>query len=79
MTRTSNGLYEGAPQQVSSYNLDGENVDYDLSCVFGAPFAGKRLEGTSTTGEAMCGPRVCIRGGGGGSGQERAQGGECLV
>lgn len=53
ITRTPNGLYDGSPQQIFSYNIDGEKVYYDLSSVFGAPFAGKRLEVTSTTGESI--------------------------
>lgn len=44
------GLYNGEPQQVFSYNLDGDVVYYDLSSVFGAPFAGNRIEVTSTNG-----------------------------
>jgi hypothetical protein len=41
---------------VFSYNLEGKTVWYDLSSVFGAPFAGNRLEVTSTTGESIVWP-----------------------
>ena len=44
VTKTADGLYSGAPQQVFAYNLDGATVWYDLSTVFGDPFAGYRLE-----------------------------------
>jgi hypothetical protein len=44
ITKTGDGLYTGAPQQVWAYNLDGASVWYDLSTVFGDPFAGSRLE-----------------------------------
>jgi hypothetical protein len=53
ITTTPNGLYTGDPQQVFSYNLDGDNVWYDLSTVFGAPFQGDRVEVTSNTGKAI--------------------------
>ncbi|OAL02196.1 hypothetical protein IQ06DRAFT_346787 [Phaeosphaeriaceae sp. SRC1lsM3a] len=50
ITRGPNGLYNGEPQQVFSYNLADGKVWYDLSDVFGAPFKGNRIEVTSTTG-----------------------------
>ncbi|KAH7412251.1 hypothetical protein DE146DRAFT_274189 [Phaeosphaeria sp. MPI-PUGE-AT-0046c] len=50
ITRGPNGLYNGEPQQVFSYNLADGQVWYDLSSVFGAPFKGSRIEVTSTTG-----------------------------
>jgi hypothetical protein len=56
MTRGPDGLLNGAPQQVFSYNLEGEQVWYDLSSVFGAPFAGRRLEVTSDTGRPIVWP-----------------------
>jgi hypothetical protein len=56
LTKGPNGLYNGEPQQVFSYNLDGSKVYYDLSSVFGAPFAGHRLEVTSTSGKSIIWP-----------------------
>ncbi|KAH7082663.1 hypothetical protein BKA63DRAFT_136149 [Paraphoma chrysanthemicola] len=56
MTKGPDGLYNGEPQQVFSYNLDGEQVWYDLSSVFGAPFAGQRVEVTSNTGGPIVWP-----------------------
>jgi hypothetical protein len=56
LTNGPDGLYNGEAQQVFSYNLDGEQVWYDLSSVFGAPFAGHRLEVTSTTGNSIVWP-----------------------
>ena len=35
-----NGLYDSAPLTVFAYNLNGDNVWYDLSDVFGDPFKG---------------------------------------
>jgi hypothetical protein len=51
MTRGSEGLFNGEPQQVFSYNLDGDKVWYDL-----APFAGYRVEVTSDTGGPIVWP-----------------------
>ncbi|KAF2027329.1 hypothetical protein EK21DRAFT_91623 [Setomelanomma holmii] len=56
ITEGPEGLYNGEPQQVFSYNLDGDKVWYDLSSVFGAPFAGLRVEVTSTSGEPIVWP-----------------------
>jgi hypothetical protein len=50
ITRGPDGLYNGEPQQVFSYNLADRQVWYDLSSVFGAPFKGNRIEVTSNTG-----------------------------
>ena len=47
ITRDPNGLYDGAPQTIFAYNLDGGNVWYDLSDVFGDAFSGQRLLETS--------------------------------
>jgi hypothetical protein len=41
---------------VFSYNIDGNQIYYDLSSVFGAPFAGNRVEVTSTTGTPIVWP-----------------------
>jgi len=43
ITKTSDGLYTGAPTQIFSYSLDGDKVWYDLSTVFGEPFKGQRV------------------------------------
>lgn len=56
MTRGPDGLFNGEPQQVFSYNLEGEQVWYDLSSVFGAPFVGYRAEVTSDTGGPIVWP-----------------------
>jgi hypothetical protein len=56
LTKGPNGLYNGEPQQVFSYNIDGLQVYYDLSSVFGAPFAGNRIEVTSNTGAPIVWP-----------------------
>lgn len=56
MTKGADGLFNGEPQQVFSYTLDGDKVWYDLSSVFGAPFAGYRLEVTSDTGGPIIWP-----------------------
>jgi hypothetical protein len=53
ITKTVDGLYSGAPQQVFAYNLEGSEVWYDLSTVFGEPFLGHRVEVESDTGEAI--------------------------
>ena len=46
ITKTEDGLYNGAPQQVFAYTLDGAQVWYDLSAIFGEPFHGQRVEVT---------------------------------
>ena len=56
ITKGSDGLFNGEPQQVFSYNLDGEQVWYDLSSIFGAPFSGLRLEVTSDSGDPIVWP-----------------------
>lgn len=56
ITKTADGLYNGSPQQVFSYNLDGAQVWYDLSTVFGEPFNGQRIEVTSNTGGSIVWP-----------------------
>jgi hypothetical protein len=56
LTKGPNGLYNGEPQQVFSYNIDGTQVYYDLSSVFGEPFAENRIEVTSTTGAPIVWP-----------------------
>jgi hypothetical protein len=43
ITKGVDGLLNGEAQQVFAYNLDGAQVWYDLSSVFGDPFVGKRL------------------------------------
>jgi hypothetical protein len=48
MTKDPNGLYNGAPETIFSYNLDGSKIWYDLSDVFGDAFAGSVLKEAST-------------------------------
>ncbi|RKU41075.1 hypothetical protein DL546_003366 [Coniochaeta pulveracea] len=43
ITLAADGLYTGAPQTDFAYSLDGDRIWYDLSDVFGDPFAGKKL------------------------------------
>ncbi|ROT37108.1 hypothetical protein SODALDRAFT_188305 [Sodiomyces alkalinus F11] len=43
VTRNRDGLYTGEPQTIYAYSLDGDNVWYDLSNVFGDAFAGNKL------------------------------------
>ncbi|KAH7369303.1 Bys1 family protein [Plectosphaerella cucumerina] len=52
ITRARDGLYTGAPQTNFAYNLDGANIWYDLSSVFGDTFKGKKLVVKSA--EATC-------------------------
>lgn len=40
ITRPANGLFTAAPQMDFAYTLDGSNLWYDLSDVFGDPFSG---------------------------------------
>ncbi|OJD23138.1 hypothetical protein ACJ73_05507 [Blastomyces percursus] len=44
LTLKPGGLLEGAPQTVFAYNLNKGRIWYDLSDVFGDPFAGYPLE-----------------------------------
>ncbi|TDZ46955.1 Antigenic thaumatin-like protein [Colletotrichum trifolii] len=50
ITAARDGLYTGAAQLNFAYNLDGGQVWYDLSTVFGAPFAGKKVVAASRLG-----------------------------
>ncbi|KAJ5220607.1 uncharacterized protein N7469_009494 [Penicillium citrinum] len=43
ITTVQNGLYNGSPQTNFAYTLDGQNVWYDLSDVFGDPFSGHAI------------------------------------
>ncbi|KAG6035549.1 hypothetical protein E4U41_006008 [Claviceps citrina] len=43
IARGPNGLFSGAPQTVFAYNVKNGIVWYDLSDVFGDPFAGYKL------------------------------------
>lgn len=52
ITLEPDGLYTGKAQTNFAYNLDGTNVWYDLSDVFGDPFAGKKIEEKS--GDEKC-------------------------
>jgi len=50
VTIPEDGLWTGAPQTNFAYNLDGTNVWYDLSDVFGDPFSGHKLSVASANG-----------------------------
>jgi hypothetical protein len=63
ITKTADGLYTGAPQQVWAYNLDGASVWYDLSTVFGEPFAGSRLDVAGDNGGVIVWPNGTHPGG----------------
>lgn len=63
VTKSADGLYSGAPQQVFAYNLDGATVWYDLSTVFGEPFAGYRLEVVGDHGGTILWPNGTHPGG----------------
>ncbi|EAQ86374.1 hypothetical protein CHGG_07627 [Chaetomium globosum CBS 148.51] len=52
VTLAADGLYTGAPQTIFAYSLDGDNVWYDLSDVFGDAFVGKKVSVTSA--QATC-------------------------
>lgn len=56
VTTTKNGLYDGSPQTNFAYNLDGSTVWYDLSDVFGDPFAGDILKVVPS--KTTC-PKIC--------------------
>lgn len=56
ITKGADGLYSGEAQQVFSYSIEGAQVWYDLSTVFGEPFVGHRLEVTSNTGGSIIWP-----------------------
>lgn len=43
ITTEEDGLYNGAPQLNFAYTLDPDRVFYDLSDVFGSPFAGEKV------------------------------------
>jgi hypothetical protein len=50
VTIEPDGLFTGKPQTIFAYNLDGGQVWYDLSDVFGDAFAGKNIEEKSADG-----------------------------
>jgi hypothetical protein len=43
VTQDKDGLYNGSPQLNFAYSLDGSQIWYDLSSVFGDAFPGKKL------------------------------------
>jgi hypothetical protein len=43
ITREKDGLYNGSPQTIFAYSLDGNNIWYDLSDVFGDAFQGSKV------------------------------------
>jgi hypothetical protein len=43
ITVQPDGLYTGQPQTIFAYNLDGDQVWYDLSDVFGDAFSGQKV------------------------------------
>ncbi|KAF4817110.1 Antigenic thaumatin-like protein [Colletotrichum siamense] len=59
VTNARDGLYTGAAQLNFAYNLDGSQVWYDLSTVFGDAFAGKKI---TVKGKAGCGEIVWASG-----------------
>lgn len=56
ITTGPTGLYDGSPQTDFAYTLDGTNIWYDLSDVFGDPFSGKALAVTPSI--TTC-PKIC--------------------
>jgi hypothetical protein len=52
ITLQPDGLYNGSPQTIFSYTLDGDKVWYDLNDVFGDAFAGKKL--VEKSADASC-------------------------
>ena len=52
ITRAPDGLYTGAPQLNFAYSLDGAQVWYDLSTVFGDVFPGRKL--VESSAEPSC-------------------------
>ena len=48
ITKDPNGLYNGSPQTIFAYSLDGATIWYDLSDTFGDAFAGNKLSVSST-------------------------------
>lgn len=63
ITKTTGGLYSGEPQQVFAYNLDGAQVWYNLSTVFGELFLGHHIEFTSTSDLSIVWPNGSRSGG----------------
>jgi hypothetical protein len=63
ITKTADGLYTGAPTQIVSYSLDGAQVWYDMSTVFGEPFNGQRVTVTSNGGGTIDWPNGTNPGG----------------
>ncbi|KAI9042058.1 putative BYS1 domain protein [Aspergillus affinis] len=43
ITKANDGIYNGSPQLSYAYTLDGNQLWYDLSNVFGDPFSGSPL------------------------------------
>jgi hypothetical protein len=52
LTRGADGLYTGEPQLNYAYSLDGSQVWYDLSTVFGDAFPGSKL--VSKSADTKC-------------------------
>lgn len=44
VTTIQNGIYKHAPQAIFAYDLENDLVWFELSDVFGDPFAGKRIQ-----------------------------------
>ncbi|GLI81641.1 hypothetical protein PoHVEF18_010027 [Penicillium ochrochloron] len=55
LTTVENGLYNGSPQTNFAYTLDGQQVWYDLSDVFGDPFSNHAI---GVKASASC-PSIC--------------------
>lgn len=56
ITTTENGLFNASPQMDYAYTLDGNDIYYDLSDVFGDPFAGHPVSVVSS--DENC-PGIC--------------------
>ncbi|RAL11156.1 putative BYS1 domain protein [Aspergillus homomorphus CBS 101889] len=56
ITKTPNGLYDGSPQLNYAYTLDGSKTWYDMSSVFGDPFAGSVV--AIKPSDTSC-PKIC--------------------
>ncbi|KAJ4290908.1 hypothetical protein N0V90_010104 [Kalmusia sp. IMI 367209] len=63
ITTVDDGLYNGSPQQIFSYSLDGASVWYDLSTAFGEPFNGKHITVTSSGSPTIDWPKGTNPGG----------------
>jgi hypothetical protein len=77
VTRERDGLYTGKAQTIFAYTLDPDRVFYDLSDVFGDPFAGCKL--TLVPSNGQCSSIVWEHGKPPGPSQTRDCGNDCDV